>query len=194
MKFITSKNTYYQPFIIFISNSSYDTKSLRHLLRQDEDNFIDPRNVETIQYNQGNETILLESIWKKCCNYNQLGNSLTLPSMNNNKVNIIKKAHALNFFIIGKTGVSKSTLVNILAGDIVSPERIGNNITKGTKEYICKNISKYIYDTEGFSSGDEIVTVEKDIFDTINQLKEKKQFINCLNCLLLLKIFSMLKK
>ncbi len=38
--------------------------------------------------------------------------------MNNNRVNIIKKDHAFNFFIIGKTRVGKSTLVNILAGDI----------------------------------------------------------------------------
>jgi uncharacterized protein (DUF697 family) len=178
LQFISSKNIYYQPFIIFISNSSFDTKSLRHYLRQDENNFIDPRNIEIIKYIEGNEIILLDSIWRKCCNYNQLGNSLILPSMNNNKVNIVKKDHALNFFIIGKTGVGKSTFVNILAGDIVSPERVGKNITKGTKEYICKNISMYIYDTEGFSSGDEIVTVEKDIFATMDKLIEKKQIIN----------------
>ncbi len=41
LKFISSKNIYYQPFIIFISNSSYDKKCLRKILRQDEDNFID---------------------------------------------------------------------------------------------------------------------------------------------------------
>ena len=55
---------------------------------------------------------------------------------------------------------------------------MGKNITKGTKEYICKNISMYIYDTEGFSSGNEIITVEKDIFDSMEKLKEKKQIIN----------------
>ena len=178
LKYISSKNVYYQPFIIFISNSSFDTKSLRKLLREDEENFIDPRNIEIIKFNKGNEEILLDSIWRKCCNYNQLGNSLILPSINNNKVNIIKKDHALNFFIIGKTGVGKSTLINILTGDISSPERVGKNITKGTKEYICKNISMYIYDTEGFSSGNEIITVEKDIFDSMEKLKEKKQIIN----------------
>ena len=178
LNFIGSKNIYYQPFIIFISNSSLDTKSLRQRLRKDEDNLFDVRNIEIIKYNEGNETILLESIWKKCCVYNQLGNSLILHSINKKKINIIKKDHALNFFIIGKTGVGKSTFVNILAGDIVSPERVGKNITKGTKEYICKNISMYIYDTEGFSTGNEIEKVTKDIFDSMEKLKENKQIIN----------------
>ena len=178
LNFIGSKNIYYQPFIIFISNSSLDTKSLRQNLRKDDDNLFDVRNIEIIKYNEGNETILLESIWKKCCVYNQLGNSLILHSINKKKINIIKKDHALNFFIIGKTGVGKSTFVNILAGDIVSPERVGKNITKGTKEYICKNISMYIYDTEGFSTGNEIEKVTKDIFDSMEKLKENKQIIN----------------
>lgn len=175
---IGSNNIYYQPFIIFISNSSLDTKSLRQSLRKEEDNLFDVRNIEIIKYNKGNETILLDSIWKKCCVYNQLGNSLILHSINKKKTEIIKKDHALNFFIIGKTGVGKSTFVNILAGDIVSPERVGKNITKGTKEYICKNISMYIYDTEGFSTGNEIETVEKDIFNSMDKLTEKKQIIN----------------
>ena len=83
--FIGSNNIYYQPFIIFISNFSLDVKCLRQLLRKDEDNLFDNRNIEIIKYNKGNEAIFLDSIWKKCFVHNQLGNSLILHSINKKK-------------------------------------------------------------------------------------------------------------
>ena len=95
---IGSNNIYYQPFIIFISNSSLDTKSLRQSLRKEEDNLFDVRNIEIIKYNKGNETILLDSIWKKCCVYNQLGNSLILHSINKKKNRNNKKRSCFKFF------------------------------------------------------------------------------------------------
>lgn len=121
---------------------------------------------------------LLNILWQKCCYFNQLGNSITLPSFNKLDVKISKYYHSFNYFIIGKAGVGKSTFINILCGDLVALERGGSNVTIGIKRYRCLNAPIYLYDTEGFSSGKELKNIRKTIFETIKELEKSKQTIH----------------
>ena len=80
--------------------------------------------------------------------------------------------------ILGMTGHGKSTFINILCGGLVALERAGSNVTVGMKRYKCLNAPLYLYDTEGFSSGKELSSTKKKIFDTLKELDKTKQTIH----------------
>ena len=121
---------------------------------------------------------ILNILWKKCYYYNQLGNSITLPSFNEMSIKISQYFHSFNYFRIVKSVFGKSTFINILCGDFVALERGGSNVTVGIKRYRCLNAPFYIYDTEGFFSGNELGKIIKKIFDTLDQLKKSKKTIH----------------
>lgn len=166
----------YFPFIIFYSSNKRGKSDIIKLV---EDNTldIDYRTVLYINKDFG-PLELLNILWQKCCYYNQLGNSITLPSFNKFEVKFSKYFHSFNYFIIGKTGVGKSTFINIICGDLVALERGGTNVTVGIKRYRCLNAPIYLYDTEGFSSGNELNKTKKIIFQTLDELKKTKQKIH----------------
>lgn len=166
----------YFPFIIFCSSNKKEKSDIIALVEKN-DLDIDYRTL--LYINRPFDPLqILNILWQKCCYYNQLGNSITLPSFDKFEINISKYFHSFNFFIIGKAGVGKSTFINILCGDLVALERGGSNVTVGIKRFRCLNAPIYIYDTEGFSSGKELAKTKKIIFDTLEELKKIKQVIH----------------
>ena len=165
----------YFPFIIFISSNKKEKNEIVKLV---EDNKLEV-DFRTLLFLKNPEPIeLLNILWEKTCYYNQLGNSITLPDFKKFEVKISKYFHSFNYFVIGKTGVGKSTFINILCGDLVALERSGANVTIGVKRYKCLNSPIYLYDTEGFSSGKELSQTKKIIFDTFRELNKTKQTIH----------------
>ena len=175
-KIETEGSLIYFPFIIFCSKTKREKSDIIHLV-ENNDLEIDYRTILYIQ-NPFEPLEILNILWKKCCYYNQLGNSITLPSFNKMSIKISKYFHSFNYFIIGKSGVGKSTFINLLCGDLVALERGGSNVTVGIKRYRCLNAPIYIYDTEGFSSGNELEKTRKTIFETLDELKKTKQTIH----------------
>ena len=177
MKNIETKGSLiYFPFIIFCSKNKREKSDIINLIEKNELE-IDYRTILYVQ-NPFEPLEILNILWKKCCYYNQLGNSITLPSFDKMSIKISQYFHSFNFFVIGKSGVGKSTFINILCGDLVALERGGSNVTVGIKRYRCINAPIYIYDTEGFSSGNELGETRKKIFDTLEELKKTKQTIH----------------
>ena len=165
------------PFIIFCCSEIKEKPDIINLLENNNLDEIDHRYISFI--NKDCQSLdILKILWDKCCYYNQLGNSITLPSFNKLKTKEIKYFHSFNFFVIGKSGVGKSTFVNILSGGLVALEREGQNVTVGIKKYRCLNAPIYIYDTEGFSSGKELENIKKSIFETLSELNKIKQTIH----------------
>ena len=166
----------YFPFIIFISSNKKEKNEIIDIVGNNQLE-IDYRTLLFLQ-NPFDPIELLDILWQKCCYYNQLGNSITLPDFKKFKVKISNYFHSFNFFVIGKTGVGKSTFINILCGGLVALERAGSNVTVGIKRYKCLNAPLYLYDTEGFSSGKELSSTKKKIFDTLKELDKTKQTIH----------------
>ena len=175
-KIIEKGSNIYFPFLIFISankkekNEIIDIVANNHLV-------IDYRTLLFLQ-NPFDPIELLDILWQKCCYYNQLGNSITLPDFTKFEVKISNYFHSFNFFVIGKAGVGKSAFINILCGGLVALERAGANVTVGIKRYKCLNAPIYLYDTEGFSSGKELSNTKKKIFDTLEEFENTKQTIH----------------
>ena len=166
----------YFPFIIFISSNKKEKNEIIDIVGNNQLE-IDYRTLLFLQ-NPFDPIELLDILWQKCCYYNQLGNSITLPDFKKFEVKISNYFHSFNFFVIGKAGVGKSTFINILCGSLVALERAGSNVTVGIKRYKCLNAPLYLYDTEGFSSGKELSSTKKKIFDTLKELDKTKQTIH----------------
>ena len=164
------------PFIIFISANKKEKNEMIDIVGNNHLK-IDYRTILFLQ-NPFDPIELLDILWQKCCYYNQLGNSITLPDFKKFEVKISNYFHSFNFFVIGKTGVGKSTFINILCGGLVALERAGANVTVGIKRYKCLNAPIYLYDTEGFSSGKELSNTKMKIFDTLEELNKTKQTIH----------------
>ncbi|MCW0185704.1 50S ribosome-binding GTPase [Campylobacter lari] len=75
----------------------------------------------------------------------------------------------LNLFIIGKTGVGKSTLINTVFGKDVAKTGSGKPVTQEIKSYTKDNLT--IYDTKGLElKGNEIEEIKK----FLDNQKQKK--------------------
>ena len=164
------------PFIFFISSNIKGKNDIIDFVGKNELE-IDYRTLLFLP-NPFDPIELLIILWKKCCYYNQIGNSITISNFYNFEFNISNNFHSFNYFVIGRAGVGKSTFINILCGDLVALERAGANVTVGIKRFKCLNAPLYLYDTEGFSSGKELGKTKKKIFDTLKELNKTKQTIH----------------
>ena len=175
-KILEKGSLIYIPFIIFISSNKKEKNDIIDFIGKNKLE-IDHRELLFLQ-NPFDQIELLDILWQKCCYYNQLGNSITLPDFKKFEVKISNYFHSFNYFVIGKAGVGKSTFINILCGGLVALERAGANVTVGIKRFKCLNAPLYLYDTEGFSSGKELGNTKKKIFDTLKELDKTKQTIH----------------
>ena len=92
----------------------------------------------------------------------------------------------INFMVIGKAGVGKSTLINSvlqLEGKEKAKEGIGESVTSETKIYESKKIKMIrMYDTRGIDDK----MLKNDIFDEVNSIDENSRkldpdkYINCI--------------
>ena len=101
----------------------------------------------------------------------------------NSNINI----NHINFIVIGKAGVGKSTLINSilkLKGKDAAKEGIGESVTSETKKYESKIIKMIrMYDTRGVD--DKIL--KQTIYDEVNSIVEKSRKLgpdNYINCIL----------
>ena len=129
-------------------------------------------------------TQFLENYCKKFIN-DFKRNSESMISKYDTNTNIT--INHINFIVIGKAGVGKSTLINSilqLKGSDEAKEGIGESITSETKIYESKKIKMIrMYDTRGLD--DKIL--KETIFDEVKLIVEKSRKLgpdNYINCIL----------
>ena len=177
-KILEKGSLIYIPFIIFISSNRKEKNDIIDFIGKNELE-IDHRELLFLQ-NPFDQIELLDILWQKCCYYNQLGNSITLPDFKKFEVKISNYFHSFNYFVIGKAGVGKSTFINILCGGLVALERAGANVTVGTKQtihgifYLFNGQSKRTFDDKEEELINELFSKGIDIYFLLNFLPKKK--------------------
>lgn len=170
LDFFDEKNSYFHPFILFItSNIKKDKSYYKNYINENEIDF-DYRNIEV--FNKDNKNIkeqIFKKLWSICCYYNEIGDDIIIPELEligpKNELNV-KYTNCLNFFLIGKPGAGKSTLINIICNEKKAKEKRTNNIVK----YFIVDFPIALYDTPGFNS-------RNDIDELIEKIKKKmKEF------------------
>lgn len=73
-----------------------------------------------------------------------------------------KKMGRFNLAIFGKTGVGKSTLINVVFGDNVAKTGIGEPVTQDECLYFHKSGSFGLLDTRGLEIGADTETIIED--------------------------------
>jgi len=84
----------------------------------------------------------------------------------------IKELNKMNFIIIGTSGVGKSTLINVLLGEMLAKEGMGKRITICSTKYFSKLVPFLtLLDTMGteIGSGHNLEDVSKDTLDYIDE-------------------------
>ena len=181
LNFFDEKNSYFHPFILFItSNIKKDKFYYQKFIRENEIDF-DERNIEVFQKNNENiEELIFKKLWKICCYYNEIGDDMIIPELEiiekQNDINV-KFNNYLNFFITGKPGAGKSTLINVICNEKKAKEKIGGgSVTTNIVKYYVGDSPIALYDTPGFNSRKDIEELIKNIgkkMDEIYNLKEQ---------------------
>ena len=83
-----------------------------------------------------------------------------------------------NILILGRPGVGKSTLVNLLCNSKRSMEGKGINVTRFITKYVIKEYNISIYDTPGFEFDSEVNTIKLKIEELNEHLLKKKNQIH----------------
>ena len=92
------------------------------------------------------------------------------------KNNFIKSAGYFNILILGRPGVGKSTLVNLLSNEKRSMEGKGEAVTRYIVRYIIKEYNISLYDSPGFELDSDINKIH-DLVENLNDnlIKAKNQ-------------------
>ena len=153
------------PFIIFIvQDKSISLKSIKEYIDENEDIDFDFRNLRLINYDGYSRIDVISYLWEFCCYYNELGQCLKFPDLKTLIYEKVPIQHCLNFFLIGKPGMGKSTLINVLNGKKLARESIGKPVTTEVTQYFIKDFPISIFDCPGFATTKE---------DSPESLKEK---------------------
>ena len=175
INFFEDKNTYFHPFIIFISSNKKKNKEFYvNYIKENEFDF-DERNIEI--FDKGIENLkekLLKKLWKICCYYNEIGDNIVFPELEfigaKKELNV-KFNNCLNIFITGKPGAGKSTFINVICGEKKAKEKSGgSSVTNNIIKYFIGDFPIALYDTPGFIS-------RNDIENTMNKIKKKMEEI-----------------
>lgn len=184
LEFFDEKNSYFHPFILFItSNIKKDKLYYQNFIRENEIDF-DERNIEVFQKNDKNiQELIFKKLWKICRYYNEIGDDIKIPELkindNQNEVNTQLDDKYLNFFITGKPGAGKSTLINVICKEKKAKEKIGGgNMTTNIVKYFVGDSPIALVDTPGFNSRKDIEDIKENIKKKINDIYDLKEQIH----------------
>ena len=177
LSYLEKKSNLKRPKILFISNDKNKEFYSKYIIENELD--YDIRDIEILKEEEIQNQLFIKLIdYYKY--YNQIGDDeIICPKISADNIEF-NLSFTLNFFVIGKPGSGKSTLINLLLNEKRAKESIGKNTTDKIIKFIKKNTSLAFYDTPGFISG-------SDVDDTIKLLKEKvkemdiyKEKIHCI--------------
>jgi GTPase Era involved in 16S rRNA processing/uncharacterized protein (DUF697 family) len=165
LSYLENESNLKRPKLLFISNDKniefyskyiiekeldYDERDIEIMKEEEIENHLDSKLIDYYKY------------------YNQIGDDeIIFPKIDANNIEI-NVNFTVNFFVVGKPGSGKSSLINLLLNEKRAKESTGKNTTDKIIKFIKKNTSLAFYDTPGFISGN-------DVDDTIKLLKEKVQ-------------------
>ncbi len=112
-----------------------------------------------------------------------LGDAFTLDGkeggLNMEKMReVIKKEKPImNIFLMGATGVGKSSLINALFGQEVAKAGIGKPVTQHLEKYVDEEKGLILWDTKGIEAEyyqNTMESIKKEMEDSFKTLDEKK--------------------
>ena len=184
IKYFNQKPVIFQTFILLITTNKEITKQkIKKYIFIDELVInIDSRNVEILQYNDRDIFAFFQILFKKSCYFNEKGDELSMPSINDSIHENIKGKHNFNFLVIGNPGTGKSTFINIMNGEKVAKEALGGEkVTYEICQYHAKETNLILYDTPGFGLSNELEKVNNYY---IKEIRKKKKKFHCIIFLL----------
>ena len=96
----------------------------------------------------------------------------------------IKNLKTLNIIVAGKTGVGKSTLINVVFREKLAETGMGKPVTDHMRKITKKGIPLAIYDTRGFELGREVQTeVKQEVIDTISKGLATQDINKAIHCI-----------
>lgn len=173
ISFLEKKSRLKRPKLLFISNDKNKDFYTKYILDNELD--YDERDIEILKEEEFNGQ-LNEKLIDYYKYFNQIGDDeIFLPFSKNIENNL---NYTLNFFVTGKPGTGKSTLVNLLLNRKRAKERTGKNTTNKIIKFTKKNTSLSFYDTPGFISGNDVDSTIKTIKKKIQQMDIYKEKIH----------------
>ena len=187
IKYFSETKVIYHTFILLITKNKEITKQKikKFIFSEELKKEFDPRNVEILQYNDKEIIPFFQILFDKSCYFNEMGNELSIPGINDSIQKIEKGKHNFNFLVIGKPGTGKSTFINILNGKKIAKEGMGGGkVTYNICQYHIKETNIVLYDTPGFGTSHELEKVKNFLTKEIEEMKKIKEKFHCIIYLL----------
>ena len=175
ISFFEKKSKLKRPKLLFISND----KNIDFYSKYIIDNKLeyDKRDIEILKEEELNIQ-LNEKLINYYKYYNQIGDDEIINSKINSNNIEINLPFTLNFFVTGKPGSGKSTLINLLLNEKRAKETTGKNTTNKIIKFNKRNSSLSFYDTPGFISGNDVDSTIKIIKSKVQQMDIYKEKIH----------------